>query len=264
MADILEEGLTPLDPFQWELGGLRFGAGQTLCLGEPGDEGLDDVSEYTEEDASLAGDGSASSAGRLAPRPITLRVFFSGADDEELEDALDAIRMVTSPLPDRTATRLLRFRRGGEGSKAWRIAVKPAVGRPLDIPGDRNRLLHHKALITIRLTAPDPVILSDYLHEESFTSGQTKTITNAGTFTAVQPTAWAASFSGPVTIENLDHGEAVRFTAAGSVQRNRSVSAGRAERPGGRLLMQYPLLRPGDNEIKATAGSMTFRWRDTR
>jgi hypothetical protein len=260
--ELLEDHLTPLDPFQWELGGLRFGSGQVLRLGAPGDEGLDDVSEYAEEDAALAGDGSESAAGRLAARPITLRVWYAGPSAEHLEATLDEIRKVVSPLPNRKATRLLRWRRAA--GPAWRIAVKAGVGKPLDIPGDRDRLLNHKALITIRLAAPDPMILSDFLYEESFTAGQTKTITNAGTFTAVRPTAWSAEFPGPVTVSNLTYGEAVRFTAAGTVQRSRSVSAGRAERPGGRLLMRYPLLRPGDQEIKATGGPMTFQWRYTR
>ena len=65
------------------------------------------------------------------------------------------------------------------------------------------------------------------------------------------------------TIENLDHGEGVSFSAGATVSRDRSLTAGVASRPNGRLLPLWPLLRPGDNDIRVSGGSATFSWRDT-
>jgi len=260
MPDILEPGLDPLSEHQWDLGGLLIGAGGALCLGDPGDDGLDDVSEVLAEDVAGGTDGSQPAFARLAPRAITLNVFFSGTP-AELADAIDAVRKVVSPLPNRAGTRLLRFRRVGEVAK--RIAVQPAVGKPLTIPGDRNRLLHGHAPITIRLTAPDPVIRSDLAHEEAFTNGQTREIVNAGTLTAVSPTAWRAEIAGACTVSNVDWDEHVAFTAAATVREDRSLTTGMCNGPGGLLLPRWPLLRPGPNDIRIAGSSMTFRWRDT-
>lgn len=264
-TDYLEPELTEMEEFQWELGGFRWGEDVDpdtgVCVAEAGDEGLDDVSELLAEDTPLNGDGSTTTSGRLAPRPINLWLGFSGTP-EELEDVLDAIRLVTSPLPNRHATRLLRWRRAGGVAK--RIAVQPAVGKPLIVPSGYARLVQGQAVpIQVRLTAHDPVILSDLRHDEDFTSGETVNCVNAGTFTAVHPCAWSATFPGAVTVENLDHGEGVTFSEAATVERDRSLTAGLASRPNGRLLPRWPLLRPGDNDIRATGGAMTFSWRDT-
>lgn len=260
-TDILEPGLTALTEGQWELGGFLFGEGSTICAAEPGDEGLDDVSEVVAEDQASGGDGSVPSFPRLAPRDITLHIGFTGTMSA-LADLLDAVREVCSPLPNRQGTRLLRWRREGEVAK--RIEVQPAVGKPLAVPSGSARLVHGVAKdIVIRLTAPDPTILSDVVHEESFSSGATITCVNAGTFTAWHPTAWNATFPAAMTIENVDYSEAVSFSAAATVGRDRSLSAGTCSRPGGLLIPRWPLMRPGDNDIKATGGSMTFQWRDT-
>jgi hypothetical protein len=175
-TDYLEPELTAMGEFQWELGGLRYGditapdPDLGLCPTVTGDEGLDDVSELLAEDTPLNGDGSVAAFGRLAPRAITLRVGYAGTD-EGLAAALAALRMVISPLPNRRATRWLRWQRVGEPAK--RIAVQPAVGKPLTVPGDEARLKYASAReIVIRLTAPDPVILSDVRHDEAFTAGR--------------------------------------------------------------------------------------------
>ena len=266
-TDYLEPELTAMGEFQWELGGLRYGditapdPDLGLCPTVTGDEGLDDVSELLAEDTPLNGDGSVAAFGRLAPRAITLRVGYAGTD-EGLAAALAALRMVISPLPNRRATRWLRWQRVGEPAK--RIAVQPAVGKPLTVPGDEARLKYGTAKeIVIRLTAPDPVILSDVRHDEEFTAGETVTCVNAGTFTALHPCGWEATFPGACTIENLDHGEGVSFSAGATVSRDRSLTAGVASRPNGRLLPLWPLLRPGDNDIRVSGGSATFSWRDT-
>ena len=262
----LEPELTAMGEFQWELGGFRWGDldeedDTGVCAAEAGDEGLDDVSELLAEDTPLAVDGSTAAFGRLAPRPISLWLGFSGTP-EELEDVLDALRLVTSPLPNRRATRLLRWRRIGGVAK--RIAVQPAVGKPITVPSGYQRLLQGQVVpIQIRLTAPDPVILSDVRHDEAFTAGSTITCVNAGTFTALHPCGWEATFPGACTIENLDHGEGVSFSAGATVSRDRSLTAGVASRPNGRLLPLWPLLRPGDNDIRVSGGSATFSWRDT-
>ena len=260
MPDTLEPGLTPMDEHQWDLGGLLIGDVANWCLAEPGDEGLDDVSEVLAEDVETSGDGSVPAFARLAPRSVTLNLSYSGTP-AQLGAALDDLRKVTSPLPYRAGTRLLRYRRVGEVAK--RLSVQPAVGRPLEIPGDRARLLHGQATVRVRLTAPDPVIRSDVLHNESFTAGQTRTIVNAGTFTGVLPCGWRATVAGAATVENLDFSEAVALDRAMTVYEDRSVSTGLALRPGGLLFPRWPLLRPGDNDIRISGSTATFSWRDT-
>jgi len=265
----LEPGLDPMEMFEWELGGLRWNA-----VHEDGDEGLDDIAE-TEDDAADAGlDGITGGRQRLTARPITINRWFAPPDadgDEaaravELAAELDALKVVMSPLADRSALRLLRWRRRGEPAK--RIAVKPATGKPLTIPGDRRKLLNDRARVVMRLTAPDPVILSDEYHQVTFTAGQTHTIVNAGTFEAVQPIAWWLTSEVPVTIEHLDFtDEWIRFPVGPvTVGRDLSIDApnayglcfGRDSDP----FPLWPILRPGANRIRASA-PCTFSWRDT-
>lgn len=265
----LEDGLDPLEMFEWELGGLRFNA-----LHEDGDEGLDDLAE-TEDDASDAAlDGITGGRQRLTARPITINRMYepgnTGGDElaraEALAAELDALRIVMSPLADRSATRLLRWRRRGEVAK--RIAVRPATGKPLTVPGDRRKLLNDKARVVMRLTAPDPVILSDEFHTVTFSAGQTREIVNAGTFEAVQPLAWWLSADVPVTIEHLDYpDEWIRFPHAPvTVSRHLEIDApssyglcfGRDSDP----FPLAPILRPGINRIRASAPCQ-FSWRDT-
>jgi len=268
MTDHLESGFTAMDEFEWELGGLRWST-----IGESGDQGLDDLAE-TEDDAEDAPvDGAVGGRVRLTPRAIAIPRWFApdvndlGDRAEALADELDALRAVMSPLPDRTSTQLLRWRRRGEVAK--RISVRPAVGKPLDgLIGDRNRLLHDSTPVTLRLTAPQPVILSDVWHEETFTAGETKTIHNAGTLTAVQPIAWWIESTTAVTIEHMTYtDEYIRFPSGPvSTTRDLTIDAtggfglcwGRNSSP----FPKWPLLRPGDNPIKASA-ACTFRWRDT-
>lgn len=263
----LETGLTALDEFEWELGGLRWSK-----IGDPGDSGLDDLAEVEDDAADGSLDGSTGGQVRMTPRAIELNWWAAPVQTDEAEraaalaDELDALRTVMSPLPDRSATRLLRWRRRGEPAK--RIAVRPATGQPMALPGDRRRLIHDQAAVRLRLTAPDPVVLSDEYHEVTFSAGQTREIVNAGTFTAVLPSAWSLSAAGPVEIEHLDFtDEWVRFPVGPvTVSPDRIISAsgafgicwGRASAP----FPKWPLLRPGTNRIRASA-ACTFRWRDT-
>lgn len=269
----IEEGLDDLeleDGPVWELGGLR------LHIGDAGDEGLDDVAELEGEDEDAAGDGTVAGWQRLASRPITLNPTVNPAaivpapEDPLLavEQVLDELRKVVSPLPNRRQARLLRWRRGAGPAK--RIAVRPAKGQPLQIPGGRSRVSYGQFGVTLRLEAPDPVILSDHFHTETFTAGETKTIVNAGSFTAVRPGAWWLTAPGGVTIENLDFDEYVRFPSGPlTVSRTRDIvssvedySSGICYGPGDSLFPRWPLLRPGDNTIKASA-ACTLYWRDT-
>ncbi|HRW40515.1 MAG TPA: hypothetical protein P5193_03115 [Microthrixaceae bacterium] len=275
----LEEGLVALEPLEWELGGRR------LKLTERGDEGLDDLAEVENDAEDATGDGEAPGEARLAARPITLYSFVhapgdyhvstnpTGLDPSAPNDpavfsaALDEIRMALGLLPNRAGTRLLRWRRAGEVAK--RIAVVPAVGKPLAVPGGQARVAEAdpSTELTLRLTAPDPVILSDDLHSHTFAAGETFTVVNAGTFTAILPCAWSLVSAGPVTIENLDFDEYVRFPAGPvTVSRDReSVATGaycEYYGPGDAWFPRWPLLRPGDNTIRASA-ACTLYWRDT-
>ncbi len=259
--------MTALDELEWELGGLPLRIHE-----DGGDDGLDDVAELEGESEDVMGDGEAAGWARLGPRPITLTVVIDATPTIDLTTreaafaySLQQIRKVMSPLPNRSETRLLRWRRRGEVAK--QIAVRPAVGKPLVVKGDpRGRLQYDTAQAVLRLTAPDPVILSDELHEQEFTSAGTEIITNAGSFCAVLPGAWELESDVPVTITNSVYSESVHFpTAPVTVTRAREVVAptyGLAYGPAGQIFPRWPLLRPGDNEITASA-PCTFRWRDT-
>lgn len=265
----LEDDLDPLDEFEWELGGLRFDR-----LAEAGDEGLDDLPEIEDDASDAALDGLVGGQQRLGPRSIVINRWYEPVpvDGDESDRAaaiaaeLDALREVVSPLPDRAATRLLRWRRRGEPAK--RIAVRPAVGKPLEVPGDRRRLLYDQAAVRVRLTAPDPVALSDEYHQVTFEAGETIEIVNAGSFTAVLPTAWWLTAPGAVAIEHLDFpDEYIRFpTGPVTVSRGLTIDApgkfGLCWGRGSDEFPKPPLLRPGVNHIKASA-PCTFNWRDT-
>lgn len=262
----LEDGLTALDEGEFELGGYKF---RTSFAG---DEGLDDVPEVESDDEEAAGDGDAVGEQRLVSRHITLKVAIepgegpvTPGDHEQFAQVLDQLRLVLSPLPDRSQTRLLRWRRPGEVAK--RIAVLPGPGKPLKLDGDAARMLHAKGEATVRVFGPDPVVLSDDLHEYEFDAGETHNIVNAGTLCAVLPGAWELESDVPVTIENLDHDEFVRFPVGPvTVSRTREVIAtgayGIQYGPGSTEFPRWPLLRPGDNAIKASA-PCRFTWRDS-
>lgn len=264
----LDPGLTPLEEHEWELGGLK------LKIVEPGDEGLDDLPEVEpEDDTDSVADGEPTSRQRLAPRSITLNVGLSNlpagllTGPEVFAHELNELRKVLSPLPNRRATRLLRWRRIGEAPK--RLIVQPGT-RPLTTPGDRARISwQHAERLVIRLEAADPIIQSDEYQEHTFSGPfpSTLSVDMAGSFTAVNPTAWSLTSPGAVTLENVTYGEFVRFPASATVSRNREVIGGSgtyslAYGPGSTLFPRWPLLRPGVQTIRASA-PCTFRWRDT-
>lgn len=262
----LEPGLDPLDEFRWELGGLLWDR-----IGEQGDDGLDDTAELEGDDAESAGDGETPGDQRLSPRTVSFQAWCDGdgTADEAMADLagkLQALRLVMSPLPDRRASRLFRWRRIGEPAK--RLWVRPSEGRALKIPGDRRRLLDGQAACDLRLVASDPVIVSDEFHTVSFSAGQTREIVNAGSFTAVQPIAWWITAPGPVALEHLDFpDEYIRFpTGPVTTTPRLAIDApgayGLCNGRSGSDFPQWPLLRHGVNRIKASA-PCTFHWRDT-
>lgn len=272
----LETGLTALTEGTWELGAVLAGDGTAqpgieLAMAEDGDEGLDDVAEVEDDAEDAAGDGTAAAEQRLSGRPINLSVKIQPAtgpvlgDHAEFANVLNELRKVLSPLPDRTQTRLLRWRRPGEPAK--RIAVLPATGRPLQVPGDWRRIVGAFAIAKVRLAAPNPIIESDELHSHTFTAGSTATITNDGSITAVLPTSWQLTSAVPVTLENVDFDEYVRFPVGPvTVSQRRVVDAsgsfGIYYGPGGTWFPRWPLIRPGDNEFRASA-ACTLSWRDS-
>lgn len=266
----LEEGLASLDEMEAELGGF------TLDLQAPGDSeaivGVDDPGEVEDDEQEGAGDGTVAGHQRLASRAIQVIHRPDAGTSEDLDtraatfaDSLNELRKVMSPLPDRTQTRLFRWRLYGEPAK--RIAVRPAKGQPMSVPANWRRLVQSHADVLLRLDAPDPVILSDEYHEHIFEAGETYTVVNAGSFTATLPCAWWLEADGDVAIENLDYGEYVRFTDGPlTVARDREIvgatSFGKCFGPDGSYFPRWPLLRPGNNTIRASA-ACTFRWRDT-
>lgn len=259
--------LEPLQDLEWELGGLK------LSVSEPGDEGLDDVPELEGDDQDMAGDGSVAGFQRLASREVTLHLWIAGTDGDhdEFVSKLEELREVAAPLPDRTACRLLRWKRIGEPAK--RLWVRPARGKALDVPGGRARLQFANTSdepIVLRLEAPDPVIYSDVLHTLEWTDEEAheiKSVVNAGSFTAVQPCAWSLTAPGPTQISHVGFSETLAFpTGPVAVSRSREIttpsSYGVVYGPGSSLFPRWPLLRPGENLMRADR-ACTFQWRDT-
>jgi hypothetical protein len=275
MTDLLidDQGneLEPLDELEYELGGLRF------KIGDAGDEGLDDIPEVEGDDEAGAGDGAHPAYQRLASREIklTIPIAENGTGDtveERFAQFLHQLRIVLSPLPDRYATRLLRFRRLGEVAK--RIAVRPATGqKPLTVKGAdgtaRARLQFSHAVAEVYLEAFEPAILSDLLHREELVANTPTEIVNAGSFCSVLPTNWALDYAGtaPLVLEHLDFDEYMRFPAGPLTVSTRLEiegpgTYGLVYGPGGQVLVDPILLRPGANSIRASQ-ACTFDWRDT-
>lgn len=265
----LEEGLDPLAEGQMELGGLRF------RQDERGDKGLDEIPEVGGDTVEAAGDGDSIGDQRYEAGDIELNIKITPDDgsgpvqpDDHVAfgEFLNELRKVMALLPDRQQPRLLRWRRTGEVAK--RLWVLPAHGKPLLVPGDQKRQAFANAVAVARLTAPQPIITSDELHEHTFEAGETFEVVNAGSQTMVQPTAWSLSAPGPVTIEHLDYpAEYLRFPAGPlTVSPDYDIVA-----PGsfgivyGRASSWHPtwiVLRPGPNQIKASA-PCTLYWRDS-
>lgn len=264
--------MSELNELEVELGGLKL-----RMAADDTDDGLDDVSEVEGEDDEGGLDGGPAISLELKPRPITLRVYPQIGPTDLLTAAevyalwANELRKVMSPLPDRAQTRTLRWRRPGEVTK--RIEVQPAVGRALQMPTGRSALQYFNPdqPATLRLTAPDPVVLSDAVHSETFTAGQTKTLVNAGSFTAVSPMAWALASpagTGGLIVEHLDFGEYIAFPARPLLISRQQGIYGPAGTYGvayGRDLSPFPswpVLRPGNNSIRCSAPA-TIQWRDS-
>ena len=269
MTDSYEAGLSELEELTWNLGGVD------LDLELDGDEGFDDVGELVGDDHPGALDGTTAGNQTMTSREVSLTCGIAYDDDEATHELfsqqLNNYRKVMHPLPDRQATRLLRFRRIGEEGK--RLYVRPANGRPLSVPGDEARLKFGltKAVV-LRLTAPDPIVYSDALHTVTFEADEVIDIVNAGSFTA-RTLVWSIEADGPVTITHEDfEGESITFPSTGALTVRRQPGRptpeiiapgtyGICHGPAGTLFPRWPLLRPGSNNIRASA-ACTFSWRD--
>lgn len=274
MADYLEPGLTPItDPWQVIAGGVDLTA-----LGITRIEGLEDIVETTGDAPPTGMDGSHPSPQRLMSRKLTITMDpLPNVQPGTIEgwstwvnNTVDLIKTAFTPLPDRGASRLLRFRLPGY-PQARRLTYRPVTGqRPIEIVTSRERVTFARPSIIIRIEALDPVIYSDLRHDLTISANQTATVRNAGTFTAVLPTAWEVTSTSAITVRHLNSGESVRVAGSGSgtrrIRTTRAVSG-----PGTRLALsgtaglavpRWPLLRPGNNSIQPSA-RCTFSWRDT-
>lgn len=261
--------MSELEELQVEIHGVL------LELTGAGDKGLDDTAEIEKDQQDAPRDGDAQSELRIGSREIELETHLltgdgivTDGDHDEFAAALQELRLAVGVFPDRTLPRLLRWRRIGEVTK--QIMVEPAVGKPLGVPGDWNRQIQAAAEIGIRLTAPDPVILSDAVHTHTFTAGETFEVVNAGSHTAIGPTSWSLESDVPVTIENLTYGESVTFPY-GPVTVNRQQhieypdeddAYGLCFGPLSTDFPRYPYLRPGSNMIRASAVCV-LSWQDS-
>lgn len=267
VIDTIAGGLTALNELKWDLGGYPLVGDGSLGIGVKYDDGLDDVGEVDGDDQDAAGDGSIMAKQRLASRAITLAVSIStGSDDEAFAGHLADLAQVVNLKPDRTnGTRVLRWRRKGEVAK--RIIYRPARGKPLEPTNEEYRLLYNNADAVIRLEAADPVIVSDVKHSITFTAGETLNLVNEGTFTAPMPLGWSLSADTTVTLTHEDYpDETITFPSTGSltVHRDRKITStgtyGLCYGPDGTLFPRWPLLRPGDNAITASAACTIDYW----
>lgn len=274
----LEDGLEPLEEGDVEIGGLR------LRIDVEGDDGLDDLPEVEGDTADAAGDGEDAGEQRFASREVTLKVSLrpvdgSGpvepGDHDWLAAQLNELRKVTTLLPDRRQTRLLRFRRRGEIAKrGWYL---PPRGKPLQVPGGQERQAFANAVATVRLVLPKPFLFSDELHSHTFAAGETAPIVNAGSQAMVKPSSWRLTAPGAVTLEHLGDGEPggatypseyLRFPGPGALTVSEdyeiqtpttyNIVEGRA----GSWHPTWICLRPGVNLIRASA-PCTIWWRDS-
>lgn len=264
----LEAGLDPLEEGQLELGGVMLTDFRPVRL-----DGTEDIPEVEDVEVDSPVDGEYIGGQVLAGRPVTiaLEVREGGPEINDETAAATALaqkrlRIILSPLPNRSELRLLRWRHRGEQAK--RLWVRP-TSKPLSVNGDQKRFLFDSPDVEIRLLAPNPIVVSDELHQATFTAGQTHTIHNDGSMCAVNPTAWSLTAPGPVTLENLDYpDEWIRFPSGPvTVTPDRQVitsgAYGVCYGRSSSLLPGWPLLRPGDNRIRASA-ACTLRWRDTQ
>ena len=276
----LESGLDPLvGPWQVLLDDLGGDAVDLTALGITLIEGLEDVPEIDADDAETAGDSDHLGNQRLTSRELTITVTPRPTDEDDPADwteeewadwaqaAAETVKAAIAPQPDRSKLRMLRFILPGM-AQARRLYYRPAVGRPLRIVTTVESVLFARKTLEVRLDCPDPIVVSDEYHSQTFTAGQTHTLVNAGTFCGVNPTGWWLEAPGPVRIEHLDWpGESIVLPAGPvTVSRHREVSG-----PGGRSdvtsgnpanwLPGWPLMRPGENRFKASAACTIF-WRD--
>ncbi|MCU1356379.1 MAG: hypothetical protein JWM89_1797 [Acidimicrobiales bacterium] len=265
----LEDELDPLTgDLNWSLGGLRLGEGAYRVVTDEGLEGF----EIETEDGDTAGDGAEPGYQRLAPRAVTLtlNVVPPAASDAVRKAAMSVamhdLALVINPLEDRiNARRMLRWTRAGEPAK--RLYYRPANGQALAIAGTQRRLQYHDADIVVRLECADPIIVSDEYEDFEFAAGETIPITNAGTLTAVLPTAWELTGDTTVRLQHLDHPrEDITFPSWADLTVSRTleiVALGTyniAHGPGNNPFPLWPVLRPGVNNIKASAACTLRKW----
>lgn len=276
MTLTLEPGLTPLpDGHQWLLGGLDLAS---LGLGVI----EDDLNgrEVEQDDVDYAvGDGSTPGFQRIPAGTYTIKVEMisppgdSTARAAAMRDIERELELVLNPLPDRTCStvdngglRLLRWRRAG--GPAQRLWYRPAHGKAIDIQSDKQRLQFDNGDAVLRIECPDPVKTSDGYELVHFDAGETKTVTNDGTLTAVYPLAWSFFASATAGLQHVDHPEEqiLCIAPAGenvSCPRNLEIvtdtTAGVAYGQNWGPAMQPPLLRPGPNPLKAIAGALDLK-----
>lgn len=284
ITDSYETDLDEIDGLEWWLGSVDVSNGMVqLDVTPDGDEGFDDNGDVDSDDHAAPMDGVIPGQQRLGSREVSVTVSISHGppviDDDNpahaaLANTLHDLRLVTSLLPDRRATRVLRFRRLGEEGK--RLYVRPPRGKSLTVPGDDARLKSaHANRVVVRMEAPEPTIYSDALHSITFNAGETLEIPNAGSFTSKAPLIpWTLDAEGTVTLTHEDFDEEiVTFPSSGHLHVSHAPGTqdfeiaghntyGICFGPGGRLRPNLPLLRPGVNNITASA-ACTITWRDT-
>ncbi len=269
----LEEGLDPVPtPFAWVLDGLDLDDE----FGVVYDEGLEGF-EVENEDGDTAADGSAMGWQRLTSRHVTLGISVApeGASDAErataIDAALDTLEQRVNPLPNRNSgLRMLRYRRSGGPAK--RLYYRAANGQALSIVGDEARIKFNRADVVIRLDCPDGIRVSDEYEDITFTAGQTRTVTNAGTLAAVGPVGYTLTASSTLRLQNLTYGGDITFQSPGgalTVSRTYEIHGtatgggrtwGLCTGTGGRPVVDPVVLYPGDNSIKASAACTLRKW----
>lgn len=275
--------MTALNELEWELDGTLL---QDQYASMATDSGLDDAADTETDSADLYGDGMLATKVRLTQRAVTLELDFETLSAAARKTKLDAVRTAMAPSADRRTPKVLRWRRQGEVTK--RIYVLPAPGKPIEVAGDLDNVVHNRPQgVKLHMVAYDPVIYSDAATTTSYTvTGGVAvghSITNDGTLPADSAGAWSATITAATggcsyptitgtggemvqALAILDAGDVLTIDTDRSCRIN-GVLFSKLRGSNGAPVAGWPILRPGTQTI-TFSGSLgdytaTFTHRST-
>lgn len=261
---------------------------ESLVMGGSGDPymvreivGWEQGATFDVGSSPRSSDGQAPRAARARDRQVT--ITFGLRRGGSVAEAVQALRVATSPPTDRTSRRLIRVRTRG----VVRRALYMPASQPLTMPGDEADLAHDHVDGTVTLWLPDPVLYSDETTPVAFSvaspaAPSTQTVTNAGSLAAVgagQPTLgpwsltlvaggggcanpWLGHVQHPgerwVLAESLGSGATITVGPDRVTRRNGTLRTGPVRGPSGCPVAVWPVLRPGAQQLRMGCSSGGF------